>query len=123
MSPPSTPGAKITGGGWIDVLMGKGTFGLTAKANSGTPTGNLTYQDHGVQDRTVKSTAITSVTVSGNCAQILGTATVNSAGAYDFQVRVCDNGEPGGDNDTFSISMSDGYTAFGTLRGGNIQIH
>jgi len=122
-TPPSTAGAKITGGGWIDVLMGKGTFGLTAKANSGTPTGNLTYQDHGVQDRTVKSTAITSVTVSGNCAQILGTATVNSAGAYDFQVRVCDNGEPGGDNDTFSISMSDGYTAFGTLRGGNIQIH
>jgi len=121
-TPPSTAGAKITGGGWIDVLMGKGTFGLTAKANSGTPTGNLTYQDHGVQDRTVKSTAITSVTVSGNCAQILGTATVNSAGAYDFQVRVCDNGEPG-DNDTFSISMSDGYTAFGTLRGGNIQIH
>ena len=122
-TPPSTAGAKITGGGWIDVLMGKGTFGLTAKANSGTPTGNLTYQDHGVQDRTVKSTAITSVTVSGNCAQILGTATVNSGGAYDFQVRVCDNGEPGGDNDTFSISMSDGYTAFGTLRGGNIQIH
>ncbi|HTG95112.1 MAG TPA: post-COAP-1 domain-containing protein [Pyrinomonadaceae bacterium] len=121
--PPSTPGAKITGGGWIDVLMGKGTFGLTAKAsNSGTPSGNLTYQDHGVQDRTVKSTAITSVTVSGNCAQILGTATVNGAGAIGFQVQVCDNGEPG-DTDTFSIIMSDSYTAAGTLRGGNIQIH
>ena len=122
-TPPSTAGAKITGGGWIDVLMGKGTFGLTAKAsNSGTPSGNLTYQDHGVQDRTVKSTAITSVTVSGNCAQILGTATVNGAGAFGFQVQVCDLGEPG-DNDTFSINMSDGYTAAGTLRGGNIQIH
>ena len=121
--PPSTEGAKITGDGWIDVLMGRGTFGLTAKAsNNGTPSGNLTYQDHGVQDRTVKSTAITSVTVSGNCAQILGTATVNGAGAFGFQVQVCDNGEPG-DNDTFSINMSDGYTAAGTLRGGNIQIH
>lgn len=121
--PPSTPGAKITGGGWIDVLLGKGTFGLVAKAgNDGTSSGNLTYQDHGVQDRTVKSTAITSVTVSNNCAQILGTATVNGSGAFGFQVQVCDNGEPG-TNDTFSINMSDGYVAAGTLRSGNIQIH
>jgi hypothetical protein len=119
----STPGAKITGGGWIDAVLGKGTFGLTAKTDGeGNPSGNLTYQDHGVQDRTVKSTAITSVTLSGNCAQIAGTATVNGNGAVGFQVQVCDNGEPGS-NDTFSIAMSDGYVAAGTLRGGNIQIH
>src|SRR6185437_12066713 len=44
--PASTPGAKITGGGWIDVVLGKGTFGLVAKAaNDGTSSGNLTYQD------------------------------------------------------------------------------
>ena len=61
--PPSTAGAKVTAGGWIAVVGGKGTFGLTAKANaSGTPSGNLTYQDHGILNRTVKSTAITSVT-------------------------------------------------------------
>jgi hypothetical protein len=119
----STPGAKITGGGWIDAVLGKGTFGLTAKVDSdGNPSGNLTYQDHGVQDRTVKSTAITSVSVSGNCAQIAGTATVDGSGSVGFQVQVCDNGEPG-TNDTFSIAMSDGYIAAGTLRGGNIQIH
>jgi hypothetical protein len=123
--PPSTTGAKVTAGGWITTLLGdKGTFGLTAKANaSGTPSGNLTYQDHGVLSRTVKSTAVTSVTVTNNCAQILGTATVNGAGSFTFDVDVCDNGEPGKDSDTFSISMSDGYTAFGTLRGGNVQIH
>jgi len=62
------------------------------------------------------------VTVSGNCGQIVGTATVNGSGAFGFQVQVCDNGEPG-NNDTFSISMSDGYTAAGVLRSGNIQIH
>jgi hypothetical protein len=123
-TPPSTPGAKITGGGWIDVpLDSKGTFGLVAKAESATSSsGNLTYQDHGVQNRTVKSTAITSVTVSGNCAQIAGNATVNGSGSFGFQVQVCDMGEPGS-NDTFSIAMSDGYVAAGTLRGGNIQIH
>ena len=54
--PPSTAGAKVTAGGWIaTVTGGKGTFGLTAKANaSGTPSGNVTYQDHGVLGRTVK---------------------------------------------------------------------
>jgi hypothetical protein len=121
--PPSTPGAKITGGGWIDVLGGRGTFGLTARAsNEGEPSGNLTYQDHGLQSRTVKSTSVTSVSVNGNCAQILGTATVNGDGSVSFQVQVCDNGEPGS-TDTFSINMSDGYVASGILRGGNIQIH
>jgi hypothetical protein len=48
---------------------------------------------------------------------------VNGSGAFGFDVTVCDNGEPGKDVDTFTISMSDGYSAGGTLRGGNIQIH
>ena len=125
--PPSTPGLKVTAGGWISVTGGKGTFGLTAKASaSGTPSGNLTYQDHGVLARTVKSTAITSVSLNsaGNCATILGTATVNGTPpGVGFQVDVCDNDEPGKDSDTFSIVMFDGYTAGGTLRGGNVQIH
>ena len=122
--PPSTAGAKVTAGGWITVTGGKGTFGLTAKANArGTPSGNVTYQDHGLLARTVKSTAVTSVTVTGNCAQILGTATVNGCPDFNFEVDVCDNSEPGKGADTFSIFMSDGYTAGGTLGGGNVQIH
>jgi hypothetical protein len=116
--PASTPGAKITAGGWIPVPGGKATFGLTAKGNN---SGNLTYQDH-AEDRTIKSTAITSVTVSGNCARVLGRATDNGTPA-GFDVNVCDNGEPGKDSDTFSILMSNGYTASGTLGGGNVQIH
>ena len=125
--PPSTAGAKVTAGGWITTAAGdKGTFGLTAKASAtGAPSGNLTYQDHGLLARTVKSTAITSVTLTGagNCAQILGNARVNGTPGFGFQVDVCDNGEPGKDSDTFTILMSDGYTATGTLGGGNVQIH
>lgn len=121
--PASTPGAKVTGGGWIPWAGDKGTFGLTAKANNtGAASGNLTYHDHAL-DRNVKSTGITYVVVNGNCADIGGTAKVNNSGAFGFQVRVCDNGEPGQDSDTFSITMSDGYAASGTLGGGNIQIH
>jgi len=121
--PPSTAGAKVTAGGWITVAGGKGTFGLTAKASG--PTGNLTYQDHGLLPRTVKSTAITSVSLNGagNCAKILGTATVNGTPGFGFQVDVCDKDEPGKDSDTFSIVMSDAYAAAGTLGGGNVQIH
>jgi hypothetical protein len=122
--PASTEGAKVTGGGWIPWANDKGTFGLTAKATSATDvSGNLTYQDHSVLGRTVKSTSITYVSVSGNCADIGGTATVNGAGSYGFQVRVCDNSEPGTNFDTFIISMSDGYMATGILAGGNIQLH
>jgi len=117
--PPSSPGAKITAGGWIQVPGGKATFGLTAKGN---PSGHLTYQDHAL-DRTVKSTAITSVAVTGNCARILGTATVNGTPGFGFEVDVCDNGEPGKGADTFSILMNDGYSRAGTLDGGNVQIH
>jgi hypothetical protein len=123
-TPPSTAGAKVTGGGWITVAGGKGTFGLTAKADSsGAPSGNLTYQDNGLLDRTVKSTSINSVTLNGNCAQITGTARVDGTPGVGFDVNVCDNGEPGKDEDTFSIFMSDGYAASGTLGGGNVQIH
>ena len=124
--PPSTAGAKVTAGGWIPVINDKGTFGLTAKANAnGTASGNLAYQDHGVLARTVKSTAVTSVTLTegGRCARILGDAKVNNTPGFGFQVDVCDNGEPGKDSDTFTIVMSDGYTATGTLGGGNVQIH
>jgi hypothetical protein len=121
--PASTPGAKVTGGGSIPGVDDKNTFGLTAKVNNaGDPSGNVTYQDHGLGGRTVKSTAVTSVTITGSCANINGTATVDGNGSFGFQVRVCDNGEAGS-SDTFSIAMSDGYTASGTLSGGNIQIH
>jgi hypothetical protein len=120
--PVSTSGAKITGGGWIPVTGGTATFGLTAQVKDVTPSGNVTYQDH-AQNRTVKSTSIASAVVTGPCAEITGTAKVNGAGSFGFQVRACDNAEPGKGSDTFSIAMSDGYAAAGTLGGGNIQIH
>jgi len=124
-APPSNAtNAKVTGGGWIPWLNDKGSFGLTVKTDSaGNPSGNLTYQDHGVLARTVKSSTITSLTLDGNCADFGGTAPVNGGGSVAYQVRVCDNGEPGSGIDTFRISMNDGYNAFGTLGGGNIQIH
>jgi len=54
--------------------------------------------------------------------RIEGTAEINGASGFTFVVEVADNGEPGR-NDTFSISLSNGYQASGTLGGGNIQLH
>jgi hypothetical protein len=122
--PPSTPGAKVTAGGWIEVADSKGTFGVTAKAASETSaSGNVTYQDHD-EGKTVKSTAVTSVTLTegGRCARILGDAKVDNTPGFSFQVDVCDNAQSGKDGDTFSIFVSDGYMASGTLGGGNVQI-
>ena len=62
------------------------------------------------------------LTEGGRCARILGDAKVDGTPGFGFQVDVCDNGEPGKDADTFSIIMSDGYMASGTLGGGNVQI-
>lgn len=124
-APESTPGAKVTAGGWIPPADGKATFGITAKANAtgSSASGHVTYQDHTVPGRTVKGN-VTSVAVTGNCAQIAGTASVNGTPGFGFNIMVCDNGEPGKDSDTFAIFMSDGHTRTGpTLGGGNVQIH
>ena len=40
-----------------------------------------------------------------------------------YTVDVTDNGEPGRGSDLFSLRLSNGYTASGTLAGGNIQLH
>jgi hypothetical protein len=124
--PGSTAGAKITGGGWIEATGGgKGTFGLTAQvkgeAPNATASGNVTYHD---PNRKVKSVAITSVVVMEPCATIRGDAKVNdSPTPMGFEVRACDMGDPGDNQDTFSITLFDGYTAGGELQGGNIQLH
>ena len=117
-----TPGStygKVTGGGWI--TGDKHSFGFTAQYRIGDlePKGNVNYQDKAA-GITIRSTAISYVSVTGTRATIGGTATVNGAEG-PFKVIVDDLGEPGR-SDTFSIEAG-GYSAAGVLNGGNIQIH
>lgn len=116
-SPGSTPG-KATGGGWIQAS-GRGTFGFVAQLRGADPTGNVTYRDHG-SGVDLKSTAVTSIIVTGNTAEIRGRGESNGT-PVRFRLRVFDDGEPGR-GDTFALSLSNGYTASGTLGGGNIQV-
>ena len=124
LPPTNTSGGKVTGGGNIAVGSDKGTFGFVAKTNSsGSPQGNFVFQDHGT-GRTVKSLQITGLIVFGTHAEFWGKAMINDDGEYDFVVDVDDFAEPGSGVDTFSLRMSDGYSAGGTVvDGGNIQIH
>jgi hypothetical protein len=108
----------VTGGGWIG---DKANFGVAGGIKNGAFWGHLTYIDHGGPK--VKGTGVTAYVVTGSTSRhIEGTAEVNGQSGFTYKVDVTDNGEPGRE-DIFSISVSNGYSASGTLTGGNIQLH
>ena len=113
----------VTGGGWIVRPSGaKANFGVAGGIKNGAFWGHLMYIDHGGPK--VKGTGVTAYDVTGSTSRhIEGTAEVNGQSGYTYKVDVTDNGEPGRE-DTFSITVSNGYSASGTLSGGgNIQLH
>jgi hypothetical protein len=114
-------GDWVTGGGFININDVKATFGVSGGIRNGKFWGQLEYNDHnGVQ---VKSIEVTNYTViDAVTRQIDGNAKINGEDSFAYTVVVSDNGEPG-TNDSFSIVLSTGYSASGTLNGGNIQLH
>ena len=96
---------------------------MNTKPRSGGAQGHVKYRDQAARLE-ARSTSLTSVGCdSATSALITGTARVNYDSTQTFTVHVEDNGEPGIGRDTFSIVLSGGYTASGTLIAGNIQIH
>jgi len=119
-APPA--GDFVTGGGWITTQSGaRANFGVAGGIKQGGAWGHLTYIDHGGSK--VKGTGVTGYEVTGPLSRrITGTAEVDGVGGFTYTVDVIDNGEPGRE-DTFTIELSNGYSASGTLAGGNIQLH
>ncbi len=122
--PPKPCRDFVTGGGWITGHSGgKATFGVSGGIKNGKFWGQLSYNDHGKNGMKLKSTGVTAYFVIDPVTRVIeGTARVNGHGSFTYKVVVVDNGEPGR-NDSFSLDVSNGYSASGTLRGGNIQIH
>jgi hypothetical protein len=125
--PPAPPGCTpadfVTGGGWITGTPSgaRANFGVAGGMRQGW--GHLTYLDHGPGGPQVKGTGVTAYSVvDGTTRHIEGTAEVNGVSGFTYQVDVADNGEPGR-ADLFTISLSNGYGASGSLDGGNIQLH
>jgi len=119
-----SPQDFVTGGGWIPVSGDKGSFGFVAgyKDHNTSPSGNLEYNDHGTGMQ-VKATDVLSYGGSGTTRTFSGDAEINGQAGFTYTVTVQDNAEPGAGQDTFSIQLSNGYSASGILGGGNIQIH
>ena len=126
--PPKPPCSTdfVTGGGWIKVGNSKANFGFNAgfKPNASTPEIHFNYIDHnsGMQ---MKATSI-SVYRQGDTAttrHMEGNAEIAGVSGFTYSIDVADNGEPGRNTDSLKISLSNGYSAGGTLAGGNIQLH
>jgi len=122
--PPTPCRDFVTGGGWIKgSCSDKATFGVSGGIKNGNFWGQLSYNDHCTNGVKVKSTSVTGyIVVDAVTRQIEGIAKVNGQGSFTYKVVVSDNGE-GGRNDTFSLELSNGYSASGTLTGGNIKLH
>jgi hypothetical protein len=119
-NPPA--GDFVTGGGWITGTPSgaRGNFGVAGGIKHGAFWGHLTYIDHGGPK--VKGTGVTGYEVIDALSRrITGTAEADGVGVT-YTVEVTDDGEPGRE-DTFTIELSNGYSASGTLQGGNIQLH
>jgi hypothetical protein len=119
----------VTGRGWILVGNAKGTFGFVVGYKNGWPpaSGNLVFIDHGTKMK-VKATSVTSYSGYQNSRTFAGTADVNGQPGCSYSVTVTDSGNPGAGHDTFTLQLSGtcgfgGYSASGTLGGGDIKIH
>ena len=133
-NPPPVCKDFITGGGWIDGNSDSrghherwdcdnATFGISGGIKNGAFWGQLSYNDHGRNGIKVKSTQVTGyLVIDAVTREIDGVATVNGKGSFTYKVVVADKGV-GGRHDTFSMDLSNGYSASGTLTGGNIQLH
>jgi hypothetical protein len=114
----------VTGGGHIPVGAGLGSFHFFAGNKDGLLFAGLEFID-GNTGMLVKVLGITAYDagVSEACRQFQGEAAIDGVGGFTYTVDVCDNGEPGNGVDSFSILLSTGYSAGGTISGGNIQLH
>jgi hypothetical protein len=120
---------KLTGGGWIAGPSGaKSTFAVSGGIRRGLPWGHLNYIDHAAGLK-VQSTSVVSFEPNPNvpdCRIIKYGVMINGLPGT-ATVDAWDRGEPGR-RDYFSITLSTGYTAKGTLGGedpggGNLQLH
>jgi hypothetical protein len=118
-TPPSALPTRVSGRGSVAGQGDSATFNLHAKSGE-RPTGSISYSDlsAGV---TISKAKIRTLTFNGNSADLTGVARLDSGTKATFSVSVSDVSSDGS-TDTFSLSLSNGYSAGGTLTSGNIKI-
>lgn len=114
----------VTGGGWIRGTPSgaRANFGVKGGFDGSRFFGHLNFVDH-EDGMHVQAESITGYfAIDDTTRQIEGTAEIDGESGFTFSAVVSDTGEPGR-ADSFELSLSSGYVAAGTLRGGNIQLH
>ena len=82
--------------------------------------GSFSYNDPAAA-LSFSSSNFSSLSFSGNQAHFAGSAKLTKKSKISFSVDVTDNGMPG-TLDTFSIHVSNGYSASGNLTSGNLDV-
>lgn len=122
--------AKVTGGGWISIAVGRTSFGFNAIPQAdGSWKGQLQIRMRGGKDR-YHAKSVSSLTATGSSATWSGTGSWNGTPGYLYSVSVVDQGSSGskkGDTIAITITAPGGGIEFTTggaqaLKGGNITV-
>ena len=120
--PASTPGCKVTWGGWFSDAGKKATLAGQAKGlTADSAQGSVTFHHHGAGLALNSEQVVSTTCTAGGRVEIHGVGEVNGQ-AVEYRVDLTD----GGATDTFRISWN-GTTPYDsgerTLAGGQIRVH
>jgi hypothetical protein len=113
-------GLRVSGRGSINGQGDQATFNFYAKQSGDHPAGSFSFNDPAAEIAITKA-RIRTLTFNGNTAELVGTTPLNGATNVTYHVNLSDRSSDGS-TDTFSISLSNGYSARGTLTSGDIKI-
>lgn len=109
----------VDGQGTFDNLGNTVTFKIHATQGV-RPSGSVTFSDPAAGISFTKA-KVRTLTFNGNSADLGGTARLGDGTRVTYSVTATDNSSSGSP-DTFSITLSNGYSASGSLTSGDIQI-
>jgi galactose oxidase-like protein len=115
------PGIVVSGRGSIDGQGDEATFEFHAKVSDDGPTGSLSFSDP-APGISITNSEVRTLIFNGNSAELGGIAHLGKGTRVTYSVTVTDNSSDGS-MDTFFITLSNGYSAGGTLITGDIRIH
>lgn len=111
---------KVSGRGAIDGQGDSANFTVKATQSGEQLSGSLSFSDPAAGVAIARA-KVRTLTFNGASADLGGVARLADGSKVNFSITVQDNG-PDGSTDTFSISLSNGYSAGGTLTSGDIKI-
>ena len=110
---------SITGAGFINGQGDQASFSVRARLTGNQVKGSFSFSDPAAS-LTITDAPVRRLSISGNTATFNGKADLGGGVKATFNVIAADNGP--GTSDTLSITISNGYSAGGTLIDGNIRI-